>query len=141
MIACSATGTGWRSFWLSVRTRRSPRASVRWVSASRSEPNCANASSSRYCERSSLRRPATFFIGLICALPPTRDTEMPTLMAGRTPERKSFDSRKICPSVIEMRSEEHTSELQSRQYLVCRLLLEKKIFLTVYADLQDLLFC
>src|SRR5215203_7572302 len=27
----------------------------------------------------------------------------------------------ICP-----RSEEHTSELQSRQYLVCRLLLEKK---------------
>src|SRR3712207_7406775 len=27
---------------------------------------------------------------------------------------------------IEWRSEEHTSELQSRQYLVCRLLLEKK---------------
>src|SRR5258707_12043602 len=28
--------------------------------------------------------------------------------------------------VHECRSEEHTSELQSRQYLVCRLLLEKK---------------
>src|SRR3712207_1810382 len=28
------------------------------------------------------------------------------------------------------RSEEHTSELQSRQYLVCRLLLEKKKFTT-----------
>src|SRR3712207_6849064 len=27
---------------------------------------------------------------------------------------------------LEERSEEHTSELQSRQYLVCRLLLEKK---------------
>src|SRR3712207_8467775 len=27
---------------------------------------------------------------------------------------------------IRRRSEEHTSELQSRQYLVCRLLLEKK---------------
>src|SRR3712207_8498758 len=27
---------------------------------------------------------------------------------------------------IRIRSEEHTSELQSRQYLVCRLLLEKK---------------
>src|SRR3712207_7627652 len=27
------------------------------------------------------------------------------------------------------RSEEHTSELQSRQYLVCRLLLEKKEYL------------
>src|SRR3712207_7580661 len=30
----------------------------------------------------------------------------------------------LCPLVS--RSEEHTSELQSRQYLVCRLLLEKK---------------
>src|SRR5258707_3822503 len=28
--------------------------------------------------------------------------------------------------VLAVRSEEHTSELQSRQYLVCRLLLEKK---------------
>src|SRR3712207_7242446 len=28
--------------------------------------------------------------------------------------------------VLRFRSEEHTSELQSRQYLVCRLLLEKK---------------
>src|SRR3712207_7827168 len=27
---------------------------------------------------------------------------------------------------MKIRSEEHTSELQSRQYLVCRLLLEKK---------------
>src|SRR3712207_9451310 len=27
---------------------------------------------------------------------------------------------------VHLRSEEHTSELQSRQYLVCRLLLEKK---------------
>src|SRR3712207_7403585 len=27
---------------------------------------------------------------------------------------------------VNVRSEEHTSELQSRQYLVCRLLLEKK---------------
>src|SRR3712207_6852119 len=35
----------------------------------------------------------------------------------------------VCPWDIAMfgRSEEHTSELQSRQYLVCRLLLEKKI--------------
>src|SRR3712207_8863058 len=28
--------------------------------------------------------------------------------------------------LVDRRSEEHTSELQSRQYLVCRLLLEKK---------------
>src|SRR3712207_8215144 len=31
------------------------------------------------------------------------------------------------------RSEEHTSELQSRQYLVCRLLLEKKKYDTIVA--------
>src|SRR3712207_8764692 len=30
------------------------------------------------------------------------------------------------PGTHSRRSEEHTSELQSRQYLVCRLLLEKK---------------
>src|SRR3712207_7222183 len=30
------------------------------------------------------------------------------------------------PGAVVCRSEEHTSELQSRQYLVCRLLLEKK---------------
>src|SRR3712207_6941955 len=30
------------------------------------------------------------------------------------------------------RSEEHTSELQSRQYLVCRLLLEKKKQTTIF---------
>src|SRR3712207_7132327 len=32
-------------------------------------------------------------------------------------------------SLAGCRSEEHTSELQSRQYLVCRLLLEKKKYL------------
>src|SRR3712207_7859946 len=34
-------------------------------------------------------------------------------------------------SRFSMRSEEHTSELQSRQYLVCRLLLEQKYILLV----------
>src|SRR3712207_7526241 len=32
----------------------------------------------------------------------------------------------LAVSLNNVRSEEHTSELQSRQYLVCRLLLEKK---------------
>src|SRR3712207_8397714 len=36
------------------------------------------------------------------------------------------------------RSEEHTSELQSRQYLVCRLLLEKKKNKTPRPSLQNL---
>src|SRR3712207_7128303 len=35
--------------------------------------------------------------------------------------------RALTGSGSQLRSEEHTSELQSRQYLVCRLLLEKKI--------------
>src|SRR3712207_8229007 len=42
------------------------------------------------------------------------------LAAGERPV-VSFGARRMHP-----RSEEHTSELQSRQYLVCRLLLEKK---------------
>src|SRR3712207_7844598 len=39
-----------------------------------------------------------------------------------------FTPEQISAKVAEIvrRSEEHTSELQSRQYLVCRLLLEKK---------------
>src|SRR3712207_7146894 len=49
--------------------------------------------------RSSVRRPAT------TASPP---------------------SSRAAPPTPAPRSEEHTSELQSRQYLVCRLLLEKK---------------
>src|SRR3712207_8424566 len=35
-------------------------------------------------------------------------------------------SANVLVVIAEIRSEEHTSELQSRQYLVCRLLLEKK---------------
>src|SRR3712207_7653094 len=35
------------------------------------------------------------------------------------------------------RSEEHTSELQSRQYLVCRLLLEKKNKMTLHAYIPN----
>src|SRR3712207_7891683 len=36
-----------------------------------------------------------------------------------------LSANQVAPAHIR-RSEEHTSELQSRQYLVCRLLLEKK---------------
>src|SRR3712207_7680226 len=50
-------------------------------------------------------------------LEPARDHEM-----GR---RAAFE-RLGEGGAVEQRSEEHTSEIQSRQYLVCRLLLEKK---------------
>src|SRR5690606_41858242 len=35
-------------------------------------------------------------------------------------------ARRLRPVAVEVRSEEHTSELQSREKLVCRLLLENK---------------
>src|SRR5438552_7487214 len=38
----------------------------------------------------------------------------------------SWVSRFVCASSVYARSEEHTSELQSPDHLVCRLLLEKK---------------
>src|SRR3712207_7127346 len=49
--------------------------------------------------------------------PPRRGKERADLLARIPKERATF--------VLLERSEEHTSELQSRQYLVCRLLLEK----------------
>src|SRR3712207_7742000 len=60
------------------------------------------------------------------------------LVLDRDVDRVGLDSRQVevdqevvsspdrRPSGSSRRSEEHTSELQSRQYLVCRLLLEKK---------------
>src|SRR5258707_3939585 len=49
----------------------------------------------------------------------------------KPPDGRWIDARKAAPRQARShapsrRSEEHTSELQSRQYLVCRLLLEKK---------------
>src|SRR3712207_9033828 len=41
-------------------------------------------------------------------------------------DRRGGGDRHALGVVDDLRSEEHTSELQSRQYLVCRLLLEKK---------------
>src|SRR2546429_2742791 len=41
------------------------------------------------------------------------------------------------PTAILTRSEEHTSELQSRLHLVCRLLLEKKKQPSLASDLVD----
>src|SRR3712207_9082810 len=45
---------------------------------------------------------------------------------GDRPAGALFDPREPGDDAQGLRSEEHTSELQSRQYLVCRLLLEKK---------------
>src|SRR3712207_8809694 len=71
-----------------------------------------------------------------CDLVPNNFSEVPSLMRRSTrcslvlaavspPDRHGYFSR----------SEEHTSELQSRQYLVCRLLLEKNKHITLWYHL------
>src|SRR3712207_7524477 len=69
---------------------------------------------------------------------PPRSTLFPYTTLFRSPDTNglplpgpasSLRMETITPSPqveVKCRSEEHTSELQSRQYLVCRLLLEKK---------------
>src|SRR3712207_8874757 len=49
-----------------------------------------------------------------------------TNVAGSKPPKKMTGDGWHVAKAQGLRSEEHTSELQSRQYLVCRLLLEKK---------------
>src|SRR3712207_7655744 len=61
----------------------------------------------------------------------TNDITAPLSIAEfkKTGLERVFDPRKVVfvpDHFVPARSEEHTSELQSRQYLVCRLLLEKK---------------
>src|SRR3712207_8557581 len=58
-------------------------------------------------------------------LHPTAQADLPALSACRHDPL----SEGLCQhGQAQPRSEEHTSELQSRQYIVCRLLLEKKKF-------------
>src|SRR3712207_7794517 len=51
-------------------------------------------------------------------------SKLKKLFEDEVEERSPRDNFFHC--LVNARSEEHTSELQSRQYLVCRLLLEKK---------------
>src|SRR3712207_9284499 len=51
---------------------------------------------------------------------------LPTSASNHSTRPASPGSTPSAPASKSSRSEEHTSELQSRQYLVCRLLLEKK---------------
>src|SRR5436305_7009541 len=62
--------------------------------------------------------------------PPPRSTLFPytTLFRSLVKHPRPSDGKAIGsgPQLFDQRSEEHTSELQSRPHLVCRLLLEKK---------------
>src|SRR3712207_8211606 len=63
------------------------------------------------------RRAGGLRLGQPAALPPARRPRRGLVHRAPPLRREGLTHR---------RSEEHTSELQSRQYLVCRLLLEKK---------------
>src|SRR2546425_4605698 len=72
-------------------------------------------------------KPTSPVSGSVCAisqLPPTANW----MSFHSTPPSARASSIASAPisKAIELRSEEHTSELQSLAYLVCRLLLEKK---------------
>src|SRR3712207_8126395 len=85
--------------------------------------------------RSTLFPYTTLFRSMPCAAAAsnsidTSPTPPPTNSTGAFPQKRNFspDLNACRPK----RSEEHTSELQSRQYLVCRLLLEKKKISVIY---------
>src|SRR3712207_8493995 len=70
-----------------------------------------------------------------------RDVDSPDLVEHPLVLRVVDPSDRTGHAELGLRSEEHTSELQSRQYLVCRLLLEKKkkymtitSFISVHTD-------
>src|SRR3712207_7297844 len=64
---------------------------------------------------------AVFALPVLVAVP-----DPPPLRAAAPPAGVAAAYRAVLRDLRRLRSEEHTSELQSRQYLVCRLLLEKK---------------
>src|SRR3712207_8268762 len=61
-----------------------------------------------------------------CGPPPSPRTPRRRATLGSRKRTSSSRAQRRCAVGSWTRSEEHTSELQSRQYLVCRLLLEKK---------------
>src|SRR5207244_12964614 len=72
---------------------------------------CRRVRSTRYLQRRRSRGP-------------TRASRFAAIEGGRLQRRSRLIKRP--PSIAAKRSEEHTSELQSPDHLVCRLLLEKK---------------
>src|ERR1035437_2063158 len=82
------------------------------------------SAASLLCPPASMTLAAVKPSGILCRKIATKSTQ-PSHVDTTNPDPMATPSKNVCvanPS----RSEEHTSELQSRQYLVCRLLLEKR---------------
>src|SRR3712207_7193269 len=73
--------------------------------------------------RSTLFPYTTLFRSVSMTCSTVRSSTDPDTMV---PRLRPYDERTCTAMWLRRRSEEHTSELQSRQYLVCRLLLENK---------------
>src|SRR5258707_4941096 len=96
-------------------------ASASLIASRASEERCAKCKASALSARNS---------GTISVEPVARVSSIPSsineMPSAVSPEALRAQPRRTSPPGSQRRSEEHTSELQSRQYLVCRLLLEKK---------------
>src|SRR3712207_5806555 len=107
----AASPTTSKSGWV-LRTATRPSRSIGWSSATRirilvSSSNSECLQRHRHLEAGTLPGDAPYLEGTAEHLRPLPHADEPVTISGHA------------------RSEEHTSELQSRQYLVCRLLLEK----------------
>src|SRR4051794_41604551 len=81
--------------------------------------------------RSTLFPYTTLFRSSACGAPGGGGVDPPPTAPGRRPDRERVaaggsDRLRLHRAPAAVRSEEHTSELQSPVHLVCRLLLEKK---------------
>src|SRR3712207_9013932 len=77
--------------------------------------------------RSTLFPYTTLFRSMLTELIAMHEAQAPANGNGHAPAVEDAEPDDDEPEdELGLRSEEHTSELQSRQYLVCRLLLEKK---------------
>src|SRR5947209_12553210 len=83
----------------------------------------ARLSGARRAVRELVRAPLDRALGAACAGRPRHGFARPQ---GRRQSLRADRPDPADRALGQKRSEEHTSELQSRQYLVCRLLLEKK---------------
>src|SRR5947209_14054414 len=94
-----------------------------------------------------LRSYSDYFFFLMIRRPPTstlfpyttlfRSVCLGTKEEGPIVSQMVQEITRIPSQDFHVRSEEHTSELQSRQYLVCRLLLEKKKTRDTHTSLTD----
>src|SRR2546425_3040312 len=73
---------------------------------------------------------SAFMPKIVTDLAPLFESSHPTIVTATRSEEHTSELQSlaylVCRLLLEKKKEEHTSELQSLAYLVCRLLLEKK---------------